>query len=409
MGLISTPGAERTQIGLFGRRNAGKSSLINALTGQTVAVVSPTQGTTTDPVPKSMELLPLGPVTLIDTPGYDDEGDLGNERVRQTKRILNRSDLALLVLDAAEGISGWEKELASSFRAREIPFLVVLNKIDLLSPLEVNALEEKAASVLGAEAIGVSASEGSAIQELKEKIASMNPEANPRRFVADFVKPGDLVVLVIPIDKAAPKGRLILPQQMAAREILDQGGMAVLTRDTELAETFERLKGRPSLVITDSQVFASVAEMVPEEVPLTSFSILMARYKGFLDQAVRGVKALDALKEGDRVLIAEGCTHHRQCNDIGTVKLPGWLEAYTGLALNYEWTSGHGFPDALKDYALVIHCGACMLGAKEMRARMRQAEDEGIPFTNYGTAIACMKGILQRSLKPLHGNDTDGR
>ena len=388
MGLNDTPAANRIHIGFFGRRNAGKSSLMNAITGQELAVVSEIKGTTTDPVFKTMELLPLGPVMIIDTPGFDDEGALGTLRIRKTCQVLNKTDIAVLVVDAADGLTAPDQELLSLIQKKEIPHLIVYNKCDLCG------------KSLPAGAIGVSARTGAGIQELKERIGTFAPsEGHPKRIVGDLISPSDLVVLVTPIDNAAPKGRLILPQQQTLRDILDADAAAVVVKETQLKELLHSLGKMPSLVITDSQVFAVAAASVPPEIPLTSFSILMARYKGFLETAVRGAAAIDKLQNGDTILIAEGCTHHRQCNDIGTVKLPRWLKSYTGKILNIDTTSGTEFPEDLSKYQLVIHCGGCMLNEREVRFRMKSALDSDVYFTNYGITIAYMQGILRRSLE----------
>jgi len=390
MGLNETPSSERVHIGFFGRRNAGKSSVVNAVTGQELSVVSEVKGTTTDPVFKSMELLPMGPVVIIDTPGFDDEGALGEMRVRKTKQILNRADCAVLVVDGTAGKTKTDEELILLFREKKIPYVVAYNKCDLTGPRNYD------------DGLSVSASEGLFIHELKERIGSLvNTGDTKMRIVGDLLNPYDLVVLVIPIDKAAPKGRLILPQQQVIRDILEAGAISVAVRETELKETLERLGTRPALVITDSQVFGQVSKDVPEEILLTSFSILLARYKGFLEEAVKGVAAIGDLKDGDKILISEGCTHHRQCDDIGTVKLPRWLLQYTGKELLMETSSGREFPEDLSAYKLIIHCGGCMLNEREMEFRRKCASDAGVPFTNYGIAIAYMKGILKRSLKAL--------
>lgn len=385
MSMNQTPSGERTHIGFFGRRNAGKSSLVNAVTGQELAVVSDVKGTTTDPVTKAMELLPLGPVLIIDTPGFDDEGALGEKRVRKTRQILNKTDIAVLVVDAAEGMKECDRELLAIFEEKKIPHLVVYNKCDLKD----------------AEGICVSALAGLGIQELKEKIAALKPTDNGRRIISDKLKPGDFAVLVVPIDSAAPKGRLILPQQQTIRDILDVGAIAIVVKESELADTLKNLGKAPAVVITDSQVFKKVAQIVPREVPLTSFSILMARYKGLLDEAAKGVYAVNNLKDGDRILISEGCTHHRQCEDIGTVKIPQWIRGFTNKDITIETSSGGGFPEDLTQYALVVHCGGCMLGEREVMYRVKCAADQGVPITNYGTLIAHMNGILERSLEIL--------
>lgn len=390
MGLNETPSSERVHIGFFGLRNAGKSSVVNAVTGQELSVVSEVKGTTTDPVYKSMELLPMGPVVIIDTPGFDDEGALGEMRVRKTKQILNRADCAVLVVDGAVGKTKTDEELILLFKEKKIPYVVAYNKCDLTGPQDYD------------DGLSVSASEGLFIHELKERIGSLvNTGDTKMRIVGDLLNPYDLVVLVIPIDKAAPKGRLILPQQQVIRDILEAGAISVAVRETELKETLERLGTRPALVITDSQAFEQVSKDTPEEILLTSFSILLARYKGFLEEAVKGVAAIGDLEDGDRILISEGCTHHRQCDDIGTVKLPRWLRQYTGKELLIETSSGREFPEDLSSYKLIIHCGGCMLNEREMEYRGKCAADAGVPFTNYGIAIAYMKGILKRSIKPL--------
>lgn len=411
MGLNDTPGGERIHIGFFGRRNAGKSSIVNAVTGQELSVVSEVKGTTTDPVMKSMELLPMGPVVVIDTPGYDDTGKLGGLRVKKTRQILNRSDCAVLVVDGTVGKTEEDEELITLFLEKDIPYVVAWNKWDLVchSGMEGGSGSDGYRSKKegrGPNEISVSVLTGYHIHELKEMIAGLvKSDQDSRRLVGDLLHPLDTVVLVVPIDKAAPKGRLILPQQQAIRDILESGAIPVVTRDTELSETLKKLVRPPELVITDSQAFESVARIVPENVPLTSFSILMARYKGFLETAVSGVAAIEELKDGDAVLIAEGCTHHRQCNDIGTVKIPGWLKKFTGKSLVIETASGRDFPEDLSRYSLIIHCGGCMLNEREMRYRQKCAEDAGVPFTNYGIVIARMKGILGRSMEILEGKD----
>lgn len=409
MGMNNTPSGERIHIGFFGRRNAGKSSLVNAVTGQELAVVSEQKGTTTDPVYKAMELLPLGPVMIIDTPGFDDEGSLGELRVKKTKQVLNKTDVAVLVVDATESLGPCDRELITLFRQKELPYIIAVNKADLTGDPEelVGKVSEQIKDDgTGKEAVGgasavvaVSALKTQGIYELKETIGKLAAEEeNDKRLVGDLVKPGDLVVLVVPIDSAAPKGRLILPQQQAIRDLLEAGVASVVVRESELDDTLKRLGQKPVMVITDSQAFEEVAKIVPEDVTLTSFSILMARYKGLLDLAVDGVKAIDKLKDGDRVLISEGCTHHRQCDDIGTVKIPRWLKQHTGKELIIETSSGMGFPEELSPYAMIIHCGGCMLNEKEIRYRMKCAKDAGVPITNYGIVIAYMKGILQRSI-----------
>ncbi|WP_082629862.1 [FeFe] hydrogenase H-cluster maturation GTPase HydF [Olsenella massiliensis] len=391
MGLNDAPSAERVHIGFFGRRNAGKSSLVNAVTGQDLSVVSPKLGTTTDPVRKSMEILPLGPVVIIDTPGFDDEGPLGERRVRAARRILDQTDVAVLVVDATAGMGACERQLQELFRSHDVPYLVALTKRDLLP--RVPADDDARVYVSGLTGEGVGA--------LRERIARLGSTgARERPLVRDLIAPGDLVVLVIPLDKAAPKGRLILPEQMTIRDVLEAGAVSMVVRDSELAVVLGRMPphARPALVITDSQAFSQVAAIVPADVPLTSFSILMARRKGLLAGAVRGVAAIDRLRDGDRVLVAEGCTHHRQCGDIGTVKIPAWLRERTGKRLMVDATAGHGFPDDLTPYRLVLHCGGCMLNGRELARRAAACAAQGVPLTNYGTAIAHMKGILARSL-----------
>ncbi|WP_026890841.1 [FeFe] hydrogenase H-cluster maturation GTPase HydF [Lacrimispora aerotolerans] len=390
MGLNETPSSERVHIGFFGRRNAGKSSVVNAVTGQELSVVSDVKGTTTDPVYKSMELLPMGPVVIIDTPGFDDEGALGEMRVRKTKQILNRADCAVLVVDGTLGKTEMDEELIGLFQEKKIPYVVAYNKCDQTDSHEYS------------DGLAVSATEGLFIHELKERIGTLvNTGDAKMKIVGDLLKPLDLVVLVIPIDTAAPKGRLILPQQQTIRDILEAGAVAISVRDTELKDTLLRLGTKPALVITDSQAFEQVNKDTPEDILLTSFSILMARYKGFLTDAVKGVSVIPELKDGDKVLISEGCTHHRQCDDIGTVKLPRWLKESTGKELVIETTSGREFPDDISSYRLIIHCGGCMLNEREMEYRRKCAADAGVAFTNYGTAIAFMKGILKRSLMVL--------
>lgn len=392
MSLNDTPSANRIHIGFFGCRNAGKSSVVNAITGQELAVVSDVLGTTTDPVQKAMELLPLGPVMIIDTPGFDDVGKLGEKRIQKTKQILNRTDIAVLVVDAKKGFTATDKQLLALIQEKELPYLIIYNKSDLLEKIPKE--EEHSIYISALEKIG--------IQECKEKLAhQISTEDMTLQIVGDLLNPGDLAVLVIPIDSAAPKGRLILPQQQVIRDILEAGAAAVTVRNTELARTLQKLEGKVRMVITDSQAFEEVAAIVPKEIPLTSFSILMARFKGYLETAVKGIQAVDSLKDGDRVLISEGCTHHRQCEDIGTVKLPNWLLKHTGKDLKFEWSSGREFKEDLSPYAMVIHCGGCMLNEREVKYRMKCAVDQGIPFTNYGIAIAYMKGILQRSIEPI--------
>ena len=388
MSLNDTPSSERVHIGFFGRRNAGKSSVVNAVTGQELSVVSDVKGTTTDPVTKAMELLPLGPVVIIDTPGFDDEGELGELRVRKTKQILNRTDLAVLIVDGTVGLTDTERQLIGIFTEKNIPYLTVYNKSDIAQKRICQDNETE-----------VSALTGENIYELKERIAALAklPSAE-KRIVGDLLSPCDMVVLVTPIDAAAPKGRMILPQVQTLRDVLDADAMAVFTKEHQLAETLGKLSAPPKMVITDSQAFAMVSKTVPEDVPLTSFSILMARYKGFLETAIKGAAAISSLEDGAKVLISEGCTHHRQCGDIGTEKLPKWIRDFTGRQFNFSWTSGTEFPADLSPYRLIIHCGGCMLNEREMQYRYRCAADQNVPMTNYGLCIAYVHGILKRSL-----------
>ncbi len=405
MSLNAAPSADRTHIGIFGKRNAGKSSIINAITSQNLAIVSDIKGTTTDPVQKAMELLPLGPVVLIDTPGLDDEGELGALRIQKAYQVLNKTDIAVLVVDYGTGITAEDQKILDKIRDKRIPYVVVFNKSDLYrNQQNTDTVKEKEISetVSPQNCIAVSAVTGEKIWELKELIAKQIPSCHAEKhIVADLIQPNDFVVLVIPIDSAAPKGRLILPQQQTIRDILEAGATAIAVRETELPETLARLGTKPSLVITDSQAFEKVAADVPENIPLTSFSILFARYKGNLKTVVQGAAVLDTLQDGDNILICEGCTHHRQCEDIGTVKLPGWIRKHTGKELHFAFTSGTEFPVDLSKYRLVIHCGGCTLNEREMKYRMQCAIDQGIPMTNYGTAIAHMHGILNRSIEPF--------
>jgi len=390
MGLNDTVSAERIHIGFFGMRNAGKSSLVNAVTGQELSVVSSVKGTTTDPVKKAMELLPLGPVVILDTPGLDDEGELGKLRVKKALGELAKTDIAVLAVDASVGMCDTDKKLADDLRARKVPFITVYNKADLLT--ERPALPDGS--------VYASAVTGEGIHELKEKLASFAKNAKDGKvIVADLISAGDIVVLVTPIDQAAPKGRLILPQQMTLRDILDSHASAVVCQDTELESTLAALAKKPKLVITDSQVFGKAAKVTPPDIPLTSFSILMARYKGDLTELIKGAAALKKLRDGDKVLISEGCTHHRQCNDIGTVKIPGWIKNFSGASPDYSFTSGGGFPEDLSEYKVIVHCGGCMLNEAEMKHRTARAADAGVPMVNYGIAIAAMHGILPRSLE----------
>lgn len=389
MSLNATPSSERLHIGFFGLRNAGKSSLVNAVTGQKLSLVSDVKGTTTDPVKKAMELLPLGPVVIIDTPGIDDEGELGEMRVKRAVQALNYTDIAVLCVDATKGLQSCDTELIERFKKKNIKYIVAYNKSDLLGNIPEAGENE----------IYVSAEKGTNISELKEMAGRlMKDRENGRKIVADLVEKGDVAVLVVPIDEAAPKGRLILPQQQVIRELIENGAMAVVCRDTELEATLSSLADKPKLVITDSQVFEKVSSILPDDIPLTSFSILFARYKGDLSSVVRGAFQLDKLCDGDKILISEGCTHHRQCNDIGTVKIPGWINKYTGKALEFEFTSGGEFPEDLSEYKLIVHCGGCMLNAREMQYRTGFAADFNVPMTNYGIAIAHMHGILRRSI-----------
>ena len=401
MGMNQTPASERVHISFFGKRNAGKSSVINAVTGQDLAIVSSVRGTTTDPVYKTMELLPLGPVMIIDTPGIDDEGELGALRVRKSYQVLNKTDIAILVVDSTTGKGEEELALIHRFHKKGIPYLVVYNKIDLLSGEEIKDL---AMSVRPGEVL-VSAADGMNIQELKEKIATLKPEDTHKYpLIQDLIEPLDLVILVVPIDKAAPKGRLILPQQQTIRDILERGALSLVVRDTELKSTLDHFLAQgvcPKLVVTDSQAFARVSKDVPENITLTSFSILFSRYKGELETQLHGVSALSSVEDGDHILIAEGCTHHRQCGDIGTCKIPDWIRNYTGKKPVFEFTSGTEFPDDVSSYKMVVHCGGCMLNEREMKYRIACCRDQGVPITNYGLLIAQVTGILKRSLGPF--------
>lgn len=401
MSMNHTPSGERIHIGIFGKRNAGKSSVINALTGQKLAIVSDVQGTTTDPVLKAMELLPLGPVVMIDTPGLDDEGELGALRIQKAYQMLNKTDIALLVVDAGAGITDEDLRILERIKKKEIPYAVVLNKADLASDNKHQISQAlSACQVEENRIIWVSAEKNTNIYELKELIASLVPAEDMKlRIVGDLIQPSDFILLVVPIDKAAPKGRLILPQQQTIRDILEADATSIVVKETYVKETLESLGKKPALVITDSQAFDKVSADVPRDIPLTSFSILMARYKGNLKTLVEGARALDTLKDGDTLLISEGCTHHRQCDDIGTVKLPRWIRNFSGKDLHFEFTSGTEFPPELQKYKMIVHCGGCTLNEREMKYRMKCAEDAGIPMTNYGTAIAYMHGILERSLE----------
>lgn len=392
MSLNDSPTAERIHIGIFGKRNAGKSSVMNAITGQEIAIVSNIKGTTTDPVYKTMELLPLGPVVIIDTPGLDDDSDLGNARVQKAYQILNKTDIAIIVIDATVGISNEDDSIIERIKEKQIPYLIVYNKVDLLTQDCVTTENE----------ISVSTTAKTNINELKEMLCKRYPtKVNDQRIIGDLLDPSDFVILVVPIDKAAPKGRLILPQQQTIRDILDSNATAIVVKEYELKETLENLNKKPKIVITDSQVFAKVNADTPNDILLTSFSILFARYKGDLKTVVQGAKVIDSLKDGDKILISEGCTHHRQCDDIGTVKLPRFIKNYTKKEFQFEFTSGMGFPDDLSQYKLIIHCGGCMLNEREMKYRIACANDLSIPITNYGILIAYMQGILKRSVKPF--------
>ena len=403
--LNNTPSANRVHIAFFGRRNAGKSSLVNAVTGQNLAIVSDVRGTTTDPVSKAMELLPLGPVVIIDTPGIDDEGELGGLRVKRSYQVLNKTDVAILVVDACLGIQPEDKALLERIRLKEIPYLVVYTKADLAGGLPDGGIDggkdgtAPIAAPASADSILVSSRTGANIHELKERIASLAKNtAVEQKIISDLLTREDIVILVTPIDSSAPKGRMILPQVQTIRDILDAHAAPLVTQTEELPAMLQALAKKPFAVVTDSQAFGTVMKIVPDDIPLTSFSILMARRKGILETAARGAFEAENLRDGDRVLISEGCTHHRQCEDIGTVKLPGWIRKFTGRELSFSFTSGTEFPDDLSEYALVVHCGGCMLNDREMRYRMKCAVDQGVPFTNYGTLIAHMNGILRRSL-----------
>ena len=406
--MNDTPLANRVHIGFFGRRNAGKSSLVNAVTGQSLAVVSNVEGTTTDPVTKAMELLPLGPVVIIDTPGLDDEGELGMLRVKKSYQMLNKTDIAVVVIDSVSEVTDADREIISLINKKNIPLIVAYNKVDTSDEKEQQDIKNKLSASLEGQLVNneitVSAIKGYNIDKLKEMIAANGKaEDNKLRIIGDLINPSDFVVLVVPIDKAAPKGRLILPQQQTIRDILESDATAIVVKEYELRDTLMNLGRKPKVVITDSQVFAKVSADTPSDVYLTSFSILFARYKGNLEENVRGAKVIDELKDGDNVLISEGCTHHRQCDDIGTVKIPRWLRNYTHKNLNLEYTSGTEFPSDLSKYSLIIHCGGCMLNEREMKYRLACAKDQNVPMTNYGIAIAYMQGILKRSLEIFPG------
>ena len=399
MGLNSTPSSERVHIGIFGKRNAGKSSVINAITNQSLAIVSDIKGTTTDPVSKAMELLPLGPVMIIDTPGLDDVGELGKMRIQKSYQVLNKSDIGILVIDGTLGQTDEDKALINKFKEKNIPYIVVMNKLDLVREqqnIDENEINSKSNT------IWVSSTTKENIYELKEMIAKQAPTDEPKfKIVGDLLNPSDFVVLVVPIDKAAPKGRLILPQQQTIRDILEANAIAIVVKENELKNTLKNLGKKPKLVITDSQVFSKVSTDTPKDILLTSFSILFARYKGDLKETVKGVKTLENLKDNDTILISEGCTHHRQCDDIGTVKIPKWITKYTNKKINFEFTSGTEFPYDLSKYKMIIHCGGCTLNEREMKYRVKCAQDQNIPFTNYGILIAYTQGILKRTLEPF--------
>lgn len=399
MSLNATPSSERVHIGIFGKRNAGKSSLINAITGQNLAIVSEAKGTTTDPVYKAMELLPLGPVMIIDTPGIDDEGVLGSLRIQKAYQVLNKTDIALVIIDAAVGPSAEDLRLIERINTKKIPLLIVINKCETINEDKKTAYQ---ALLSNGKLLFVSAEQKLNIFELKEAIAQTVPaDENKAQIVADLLSPSDFVVLVVPIDSAAPKGRLILPQQQTIRDILEADAAAIVVKENELTNTLQNLGKRPKLIITDSQVFKKVAAETPADILLTSFSILFARYKGNLQTAVQGVTALENLEDGDKILVGEGCTHHRQCDDIGTVKLPRWIKEYTGKNPEFIFTSGTEFPLNLSPYKMIIHCGACMLNEREMQYRIKCAADQNIPFTNYGITIAYINGILKRTVEPF--------
>ena len=399
MGLNSTPSAERVHIGIFGKRNAGKSSIINAITDQSLAIVSDVKGTTTDPVSKAMELLPLGPVMIIDTPGLDDVGELGKMRIQKSYQVLNKTDIGILVVDGTLGTTSEDEALINRFKEKNIPYIVVMNKLDLVKEEQNISQEEMSKSP---NTIWVSSTTKENIYDLKEMIAAQAPTDEPKfKIVADLLNPSDFVVLVVPIDKAAPKGRLILPQQQTIRDILEADATAIVVKEYELRETLENLGKKPKLVITDSQVFSKVSADTPKDILLTSFSILFARYKGDLEETVKGVRALETLEDNDTILISEGCTHHRQCDDIGRVKIPRWVMQHTGKELNFEFTSGTEFPYDLSKYKMIIHCGGCTLNEREMKYRVKCAKDQNIPFTNYGILIAYIQGILKRTVEPF--------
>ncbi len=391
MSLNASPSGERLHIGFFGMRNAGKSSLVNAVTNQEISLVSDVKGTTTDPVKKTMELLPIGPVVIIDTPGFDDEGQLGEMRIRKTKEALEKTDIAVLVIDSTNGVCETDRELISLFASKNIPYIIAYNKSDICNDTEIS----------DSDGINVSAATGKNILQLKELIAKTAATNVKKKnlLLDDVIEEGNVVILVTPIDESAPKGRLILPQQITIRNILDNNCTAVVCKETELENTLKRLSGKPELVITDSQVFGFVNKVLPEDIRLTSFSIIMARYKGDLKMLIEGAAMLNKLENGDKVLISEGCTHHRQCNDIGTVKMPEWIKKFTDKKVDFHFSSGGDFPANISNYKLVIHCGGCMLGNKEMESRISRCKEACVPVVNYGIAIAAMHGILKRSLE----------
>lgn len=401
MQMNQTPSSERVHIGFFGRRNAGKSSVLNAVTGQDLAVVSDVKGTTTDPVQKSMELLPLGPVVVIDTPGIDDEGELGALRVKKSYQVLNKSDAAVLVVDASLGLCEEDFAFIEHIQKKQIPYAVAFNKSDL-APSASLAKDLQYLKEHHIDFVSVSTADLSGIDTLKEKIATLaKTEDTKLRIVADLIHPSDFVVLVVPIDKAAPKGRLILPQQQTIRDILEADATAIVVKEYELRDTLSHLGKKPRLVITDSQVFAKVSADTPADIMLTSFSILFARYKGNLPALIKGVTTLEQIEDGDKILVSEGCTHHRQCDDIGSVKLPRWIRQYTGKEPEFVFSSGTEFPTDLSPYKMIVHCGGCMLNEREMKYRLACAKDQNIPMTNYGILIAYIQGILKRSVEPF--------
>lgn len=398
MSLNATPRGDRVHIALFGRRNAGKSSIINSITNQDIALVSSVKGTTTDPVYKAMELLPIGPIVIIDTAGLDDSGELGQLRKKKTYEVLNKTDIAILVIDATVGVTEFDKNILTEINHKNLPVIGVLNKVDVDLHIDVSKLEEE----LGIKLIPVSTISKTGIEEVKLELIKKTPDDMGKyKLVGDLINPGDFVVLVTPIDTAAPKGRMILPQQQVIRDVIDADAIAIVTKETELTETLKNIGKKPAMVITDSQVFSKVSKETPNDILLTSFSILFARYKGDLLSMVKGAKALDKLKDGDKILISEGCTHHRQTDDIGTVKIPRWMSECTGKNLIFEWSSGMKYPDNLNEYSLVVHCGGCMLNKKEMMYRINESKLKEIPIVNYGVLIAYMKGILKRAVKPF--------